>query len=113
MFDSLKQRAAQEAIRYIDDDMIIGVGTGSTVNYFIDALNTVKHRIEACVASSKATADRLVALRIPLIDLNAVHELPLYVDGADEVLEQGLMIKGGGGAATRKNLSVLLISQNW
>lgn len=101
---SLKQQAAQAAIRYIDDDMIIGVGTGSTVNYFIEALTSVKHRIDGCVASSIVTAEKLQALGIPVLDLNVVQELPLYVDGADEVLEQGMMIKGGGGAATREKI---------
>jgi len=100
----LKQQAAMAALSYIDDDMIVGVGTGSTVNYFIDALSTIKHRIDATVASSKATEARLKALGIPVIDLNVASSVPIYVDGADEVTAAGEMIKGGGGALTREKI---------
>ena len=84
--------------------MIIGVGTGSTVNYFIQALSTVKQKIEGAVASSIASANKLKALGIPLLDLNSVPELSLYVDGADEVNRAKQMIKGGGGALTREKI---------
>lgn len=99
-----KKAAAQAAIEYIKDDMIIGVGTGSTVEYFIEALRTVKQKIEGAVASSVATANKLKALSIPLMELNSVGELPLYVDGADEVNSAKQMIKGGGGALTREKI---------
>jgi ribose 5-phosphate isomerase A len=101
---TLKEAVAKAALTYIEDEMIIGVGTGSTVNYFIDQLASVKHRIDACVASSKATEARLRALGISVIDLNATSDLPLYIDGADEVTETGYMIKGGGGALTREKI---------
>lgn len=100
----LKQQAAKAALAYIEDDMIVGVGTGSTVNYFIDELAQIKHRIDACVASSKASEQRLRAAGIPVIDLNVAGELPLYVDGADEVNQRFEMIKGGGGALTREKV---------
>ncbi len=99
-----KKAAAQEAISFVEDDMVIGVGTGSTVSYFIEALQAIKHRIEGAVASSVATAEKLKALSIPLLDLNAVPELPLYVDGADEINSAKQMIKGGGGALTREKI---------
>lgn len=99
-----KEAAAHAALEYIQDDMIIGVGTGSTVNFFIDALKSVKQKIEGAVASSVETATRLKALNIPLIDLNSASDLPLYVDGADEVNSLKQMIKGGGGALTREKI---------
>jgi len=102
--EALKKAAAQAALEYVKDDMIVGVGTGSTVEYFIQALQSMKHRIEGAVASSVATASKLKALSIPLIDLNSVTELPLYVDGADEVNANRQMIKGGGGALTREKI---------
>ena len=100
----LKIRAAKAAMAFIEDDMVVGVGTGSTVNFFIKELASIKHRIDACVASSKATETLLRAAGIPVIDLNVVHELPIYIDGADEVNERGEMIKGGGGALTREKI---------
>ncbi|CAM2844102.1 ribose-5-phosphate isomerase RpiA [Legionella worsleiensis] len=100
----LKIKAAKAAMAFIDDDMVVGVGTGSTVNFFIKELAQVKHRIDACVASSKATESLLRAAGIPIVDLNAVHDLPVYIDGADEVNERGEMIKGGGGALTREKI---------
>jgi ribose 5-phosphate isomerase A len=100
----LKQMAARAAIEFIEDDMVIGVGTGTTVFYFIQELARVKHRIDACVASSKATEALLREANIPIIDLNTVADLPLYVDGADEVNARGEMIKGGGGALTREKI---------
>ncbi|WP_028388939.1 ribose-5-phosphate isomerase RpiA [Legionella fairfieldensis] len=107
----LKAHAAKAALAFIDDDMVVGVGTGSTVNYFIDELATIKHRIDACVASSKATEVRLRAAGIPIIDLNAVSDLPLYIDGADEVNQHREMIKGGGGALTREKIIATVAHQ--
>lgn len=100
----LKIKAAKAALSFIEDNMVIGVGTGSTVNCFIKELAAIKHRIDACVASSCATEALLRASGIPVIDLNAAGELPLYIDGADEVTFAGQMIKGGGGALTREKI---------
>lgn len=100
----LKVKAAKAALDYVEDNMILGIGTGSTVNCFIQELAQIKHRIDACVASSKATEALLKAAGIPVIDLNAAPELALYIDGADEVNSQGQMIKGGGGALTREKI---------
>ncbi|MHA7840935.1 MAG: ribose-5-phosphate isomerase RpiA [Gammaproteobacteria bacterium] len=102
--DQLKQQAALAALSFIPDDAVIGVGTGSTVNYFIDALSTIKGRIEGAVASSEASADLLRAHGIPVLDLNGVNNIPVYVDGADEINEHLQMIKGGGGALTREKI---------
>jgi len=104
MTDAHKKAAAIAAIKYIEDDMIVGVGTGSTVKFFIEALSAIKHRIEGAIASSVATANQLKTLGIPLLDLNSVTELPIYVDGADEVNGAKQMIKGGGGALTREKI---------
>lgn len=100
----LKIKAAKAALQYVEDNMILGIGTGSTVNCFINELAQMKHRIDACVASSRATEELLRAAGIPVIDLNAAAELALYIDGADEVDAQGQMIKGGGGALTREKI---------
>jgi ribose 5-phosphate isomerase A len=100
----LKQKVAKEVLKYIDDDMVIGVGSGSTVNCFIDELATIKHRIDAAVASSVETEERLKAHGIPVIDLNVAGGLALYIDGADEVNSYREMIKGGGGALTREKI---------
>lgn len=100
----LKIKAAKAALDFIEDDTIVGVGTGSTVNYFIKELATIKHKIDACVASSKATEALLRQEGIPVIDLNSVQDLPVYIDGADEVTEHGEMIKGGGGALTGEKI---------
>lgn len=102
--DDMKQRAAEAALEYIEDHVVLGVGTGSTVNHFIDALARIKHRLDGVVSSSEATTQRLKAHRIPVLDLNAVGPLPLYIDGADEVNRQLHMIKGGGGALTREKI---------
>jgi len=102
--DELKQQAAKAALKFVEDDMIVGVGTGSTVNFFIDALATIKHRIEGAVASSVVTEERLRAHHIPVLNLNSVGELPLYVDGADEATKNRHLIKGGGGALTREKI---------
>ena len=101
---NLKKMAAEAAIKYISDNSIIGVGTGSTVNYFIDALASIKHNITGVVASSKATAIKLKALNIPILDLNSVSELDIYVDGADEINPSLQMIKGGGAALTGEKI---------
>lgn len=102
--ESGKKRVAEAALEYIEPDAIIGVGSGSTVDYFINALKSVRQKIEAAVASSVATANKLKAISIPVVDLNAVNELPLYIDGADEVNSRKQMIKGGGGALTREKI---------
>jgi ribose 5-phosphate isomerase A len=102
--NAMKIAAAKAALAYVEPGMIVGVGSGSTVNFFIDALQSVKHNLEGAVASSAATAQRLKALSIPLLDLNSAGELPLYVDGADEINPHKQMIKGGGGALTREKI---------
>ncbi len=102
--DELKQAVAKEALKHVVDDSIVGVGSGSTVNFFIDALASIKGRIEGAVAASEASAERLKKHGIHVFDLNSVHELPVYVDGADEVTEHLDMIKGGGGALTREKI---------
>ncbi len=99
----MKQAVARAAVDYAKSG-IIGVGTGSTANYFIDALAEVKSRIDGTVASSEATAVRLKSHGIPVFDLNSVGELDVYVDGADEITEHFAMIKGGGGALTREKI---------
>ena len=98
--DEKKQCAAEAALAYVEDDMVVGVGTGSTVNFFIDALAGVKHRIEGAVSSSLATSARLREKHIPVLPLNGVNELPIYVDGADEASRHLHLLKGGGGAMT-------------
>ena len=100
----LKEKVALAAVKYIEDNMIVGVGTGSTVNYFIKELARIKHRIDACVASSKATELLLRELKIPVVELNVVNDLAIYIDGADEVNKWHQMIKGGGGALTREKI---------
>ncbi|MGZ5106081.1 MAG: ribose-5-phosphate isomerase RpiA [Usitatibacter sp.] len=99
-----KKAAAEAALRYVEDDMTVGVGTGSTVNFFIDALASKRARIKAAVASSEASAKRLRALQIPVAELNDTDGCDLYVDGADEVTEHLAMIKGGGAALTREKI---------
>ncbi len=102
--DELKKQVAQAALKYVVEDAIVGVGSGSTVNLFIDALATMKNRIEAAVAASEASAERLRKHGIRVVDLNSVSDLPLVFDGADEVTEHLHMIKGGGGALTREKI---------
>ena len=102
--NALKKAAAEAALTYVRDDTIVGVGTGSTVNYFIEALAQRRARIEAAVASSEASAQRLRALHIPVRELNDTDGCDLYVDGADEVTEHLAMIKGGGAALTREKI---------
>tara|TARA_B100000780_G_C21023213_1_gene410135 strand:+ start:206 stop:880 length:675 start_codon:yes stop_codon:yes gene_type:complete len=101
--DDLKKQVASAAIDYVKSG-IIGVGTGSTANYFIDALAQIKHKIDGAVASSQITADKLKAHGIEVFDLNAIDEMDIYVDGADEITEHMHMIKGGGGALTREKI---------
>ena len=102
--DELKAAVANEAIKHVVDDAVIGVGTGSTANFFIDELAKIKGRIAGAVASSDRSAERLKAHGIRLFDLNGVNELPVYIDGADEITEHLAMIKGGGGALTREKI---------
>lgn len=102
--DEQKRAAAQAAIQYVPADCVIGVGTGTTANYFIDELAKIKHKIEGAVASSEATAQRLSGHGIKVLDLNSVDLLPVYVDGTDEITEHLHMIKGGGGALTREKI---------
>ncbi len=99
-----KKAAAEAALRYVQEDSVVGVGTGSTVAYFIQALAGMKGKIEGAVASSVDSTNKLKALGIPVLDLNSVRDLPLYVDGADEVNASKQMIKGGGGALTREKI---------
>lgn len=101
--DEMKKATALAAIEFVEDG-IIGVGTGSTANFFIDALAAIKHKLDGAVASSEATAQRLKSHGIPVLDLNSVGELPVYVDGADEITQHMHMIKGGGGALTREKI---------
>ena len=101
--DEQKKAAAAAAIEYVQEG-IIGVGTGSTVNHFIDLLADIKHRIEAAVSSSEASTERMKQHGIPVLDLNAAGPLELYVDGADESNHQLQLIKGGGGALTREKI---------
>jgi ribose 5-phosphate isomerase A len=102
--DELKQAVARDAIRHVVDDAWIGVGSGSTANFFIDELAKIKDRIKGAVASSVKTAERLKSHGIPVEELNNTGDLAVYIDGADEVTEHGAMIKGGGGALTREKI---------
>lgn len=102
--DEMKKAVALAAIEYVKDASIIGVGTGSTANFFIDALADIKHTFDGTVASSLASAERLKSHGIPVYDLNAVDSVPVYVDGADEANSHLALIKGGGGALTREKI---------
>jgi ribose 5-phosphate isomerase A len=102
--DELKERVAREALKHVQD-AIVGVGSGSTVFKFIDALASIKHKIDGAVAASEASAERLKKHGIRVFDLNSVNELPVYIDGADEITEHLHMIKGGGGALTREKIT--------
>ncbi len=102
--DELKQAVARAAIEHVPAGTIVGVGTGSTANYFIDELGKIKHKIDGAVASSDASAQRLKKLGIEVLQLNDVADLPVYVDGADEITHHLAMIKGGGGALTREKI---------
>ena len=102
--DELKRAVAREAIKHVVEDAVIGVGTGSTADFFIDELARIKNRIAGAVASSERSAERLKGCGIRVLDLNGVDELPVYIDGADEVTEHLAMVKGGGGALTREKI---------
>ena len=102
--DLKKQRAAEAALEFVGDGAIVGVGTGSTVNFFIEGLAALRHRIAGAVSSSTASTQRLTAHGIAVLDLNATGELEVYVDGADEATRDLHLIKGGGGALTREKI---------
>jgi ribose 5-phosphate isomerase A len=102
--DEQKRLVAREAVDYVVEDAYLGVGSGTTANYFIDELAKSKKRIRGAVASSVKTAERLRGHGIAVVELTAVDELPVYIDGADETTEHGAMIKGGGGALTREKI---------
>ncbi len=102
--DEMKKAAAYAALQYVEQDSIVGVGTGSTVNHFIDALATMKNDIKGAVSSSEASTEKLKAYGIDVFDLNEVSELSIYVDGADEINPYNHMIKGGGAALTREKI---------
>ena len=104
MSDQAKKMAAEAALEYVKPGMVVGVGTGSTVNFFIDALASMKHEIDGAVSSSEASTKRLKEHGIAVYDLNGIPELPIYVDGADEINRHKQMIKGGGGALTREKI---------
>ncbi|MCP3661756.1 MAG: ribose-5-phosphate isomerase RpiA [Gammaproteobacteria bacterium] len=102
--DEMKRAAAQAALEYLPKGGLIGVGTGSTVNHFIDLLAEVKHQIDGAVSSSEVSSERMRSRGIPVIDLNTAGDLEIYVDGADESNNQLHLIKGGGGALTREKI---------
>lgn len=102
--DEMKKRAAWAALDYIPRHTIVGVGTGSTVNHFIDALGSIKDEIQGAVSSSVASTEKMQALGIPVFDLNDIDSFSVYVDGADEINAQKQMIKGGGAALTREKI---------
>jgi ribose 5-phosphate isomerase A len=102
--DEKKQQVAKAALEYVVPDTIIGIGTGSTANHFVDALASIKHTIEGTVASSNVTAERLKSHGIPVLELNSVDEISVYIDGADESNRHLHLIKGGGGALTREKI---------
>ena len=102
--DALKKQAALAALNYVEPYTILGVGTGSTVNYFIEGLPSIKSKLEGVVSSSNQTTEKLKKLGIPVFDPNSVDHLPLYVDGADKINNHLQMIKGGGGAHTREKI---------
>lgn len=109
--DEMKKQAALAALEYIHGHKVIGVGTGSTTNYFIDALAGIKHLIEGAVASSVASAERLKSHGIPVFELTSVDKVSVYVDGADEINRLLQMIKGGGGALTREKILATVAEQ--
>jgi ribose 5-phosphate isomerase A len=102
--DEMKRMVAEAALEYVEPGTIIGIGTGSTANHFIDCLAGIKHRIDGTVASSEASAERLKSHGIPVLDLNSVDGLSVYIDGADESNRYLHLIKGGGGALTREKI---------
>lgn len=102
--DEMKKNAAWAALEYIPRNTVVGVGTGSTVNHFIDALASIKHEIKGAVSSSEQSTGKLKALGIEVFDLNSIDSFSVYVDGADEINRQKHMIKGGGAALTREKI---------
>jgi len=102
--DEKKKQVAEAALTYVEDDTIVGVGTGSTVNFFIDYLAGIKHRIGGAVSSSDATEALLKQHNIPVLSLNSANDIPVYIDGADEATKHLHLIKGGGGALTREKI---------
>ena len=102
--DELKKLVAEAALEYVEVGTVVGVGTGSTANHFIDGLARIKHKIDGTVASSEASAERLRGHGIEVLDLNAVDTIPVYVDGADEINRYFHLVKGGGGALTREKI---------
>jgi ribose 5-phosphate isomerase A len=102
--DELKAAVAREAVRHVIEGAVIGVGTGTTANFFIDELAKIGNRVAGAVASSEASAKRLAGHGIRVLDLNDVSDLPVYVDGADEITDRLAMVKGGGGALTREKI---------
>jgi ribose 5-phosphate isomerase A len=109
--DEMKKAVAKAALEYVKPDTVIGIGTGSTANYFIDYLAEIKGKIEGTVASSEASAERLKSHGIPVLDLNMVNDIAVYVDGADETNHQKHLIKGGGGALTREKIVAAVARQ--
>ncbi|MDX3774451.1 ribose-5-phosphate isomerase RpiA [Chromatiaceae bacterium AAb-1] len=102
--DEMKKKAAWAALDFVPADTVVGVGTGSTVNHFIDALATIRHKIKGAVSSSVQSTEKLKALGIPVLDLNSISSFSVYIDGADEINSQQQMIKGGGAALTREKI---------
>lgn len=102
--DQKKRAAAKAALSYVYPNSVIGVGTGSTVNYFIDGLADIREDVRAAVSSSEQSTERLKAIGIDVLDLNSVSDIEIYVDGADEITEHKHMIKGGGAALTREKI---------
>ncbi|MDH3526783.1 MAG: ribose-5-phosphate isomerase RpiA [Gammaproteobacteria bacterium] len=102
--DEMKKMVAEAALDYVETGTVIGIGTGSTANHFIDSLAGIKHKIDGTVASSQASAGRLAAHGIPVLELNNVSEISVYIDGADESTRNLHLIKGGGGALTREKI---------
>ncbi|VAW75047.1 Ribose 5-phosphate isomerase A [hydrothermal vent metagenome] len=109
--DKQKQEVAKAAIEHVVEDTIIGIGTGSTANFFIDELAKIKHKIEGAVASSEASADRLRGHGITVYDLNSVNDISVYIDGADESNQHLHLMKGGGGALTREKIVAAVSGQ--
>ena len=110
--DELKRCVAEAALKYVVEDAAVGVGSGSTVFMFIDFLAKMKHKIEGAVAASEASAERLKQHGIRVFDLNSVSELPVYIDGADDITEHLQMVKGGGGALTREKI-IAAVAKNF
>jgi ribose 5-phosphate isomerase A len=109
--DEQKKLVAHEAIKYVVEDAYVGVGSGSTVNYFIDELAKIRNRVKGAVASSAKSAERLSKHGITQVELTSVDDLPVYIDGADETTAHGAMIKGGGGALTREKILAAVAKQ--